>query len=97
MGATEGLPSEISFTGRALKGLRNCILSYLEDVAQPWVAEKVVFLSGTPVRPCILILSHIFRLMERALEWRSWAPVPIVEVRHLVNFVRESLLLNTGI
>lgn len=48
-----------------------------------------MFLSGTPVRPCILILSGIFRLMERALEWRSWVPVPIVEVRHLVNFVRE--------
>lgn len=94
VGAAGGLPHERSFTGRPL---RNCILFYLEDVAQPWVAEKVVVPSGTLVRPCILILSHIFRLMERVLEWRFWVPVPIVEVRYSVNFDKEPLSLSTGI
>lgn len=38
------------------------ILFYLEDVVQPWVAEKIRLLSGSPARPCILVLCHVFRV-----------------------------------
>lgn len=35
---------------RALRVLKNCVLSYLEDVVQAWVAEKIMVSSGFPVR-----------------------------------------------
>jgi len=58
-GALRGPASED--LSRALRGLKNCILSLLEDVVPPWATE-IILLSGSPARPYILILCHVFRV-----------------------------------
>lgn len=42
---------------------KDYIFSQLEDVVQLEEVAEILVLSGTPVRPCILILCPIFRVM----------------------------------